>query len=121
MGRGESRTLFIFLRTAIFLRNMTKVHVENGSLGRISFYSATEIAKEHRGWPLGAFITDENNLPLTEEFEVKLMHYKVGDRRDEWTAPSLGIMFHIVLSGAQRLLFAPNGIEEAPIERVVRA
>ncbi|HEY4499258.1 MAG TPA: hypothetical protein VJH94_04335 [Candidatus Paceibacterota bacterium] len=100
---------------------MTKVHVENGSLGRISFYSATEIAKEHRGWPLGAFVTDENGLPLTKEFEVKLMHYKADDRRDEWVAPAPGVTFHIVLSGIQRQIFAPNGIDGAHIDRVVRA
>ncbi|MFA6519728.1 MAG: hypothetical protein WCT41_02810 [Candidatus Paceibacterota bacterium] len=100
---------------------MAKVHVERGSLGSFSFYNAIEVAKEHRGWALGTFVTDENNIPLTDAFEVKLVHYKVGDKRDVWTEPSSGVTLHIVLDGVQRHISAPNGIEGKHVDRVIRA
>jgi len=101
--------------------NMARVRVEEGSQGKISFYNATEVSKEHRGWSLGTFVTDESGVPLTDAFEIKLTHYKVGDRRDAWAEPSLGVTIHIVLSGAQRQIFAPNGVDGKLVERVVRA
>lgn len=100
---------------------MAHVHVIEGSLGRVSFYNATGVAGEHRGWPLGAFVTDEKGVPLTEEFEVKFMHYKKGDRRDAWVGPSPGVTWHLVLSGAQQHLFAPDGVDKPHIKQVIHA
>lgn len=100
---------------------MSKISVETGSLGRISFYNATDVAKEHRGWAFGTFVTDEAGAPLTNAFEVKWMQYKVGDKRDVWAEPTTGITFHIVLTGEHRQVFAPNGIGEKPVEHILRS
>lgn len=100
---------------------MSKVSVETGILGRISFYNATDVAKEHKGWVLGTFITDEAGASLTDAFEVKWVHYNVGEGRSEWATPAPGVSVQVVLSGVCRMMFAPNGVDGDILERTMRA
>ena|SRR3989338_8957541 len=100
---------------------MAKVQVEKGNLGRFSFYNAADVAEEHRGWVLGAFIADNAGSPLTDAFEVKWAHYGAGEGRSEWASPTSGVSVHIVLSGVYWMMFAPNGVDDDILERTMCA
>ncbi|OGC88930.1 hypothetical protein A2419_01035 [Candidatus Adlerbacteria bacterium RIFOXYC1_FULL_48_26] len=90
---------------------MAIVPTTQGKLGVVSAYSATAVAAEHRGWPLGQFVTDINGTPLTEAFEVKAGTLKVGEVRDEWSSGE-GDAFMLVLSGACETTFDLEGNDD---------
>ena len=96
-----------------------EVPVLRGTAGMAAFYDANKASKEHRGWAMGAFITDQDGEPLTLDFEVKLCENKAGEERSEWSRGVAGSALTIILSGTYEMIFAPDGEKGEVITKVL--
>jgi hypothetical protein len=90
---------------------MAIVPVTSGKHGKVAVYDFKEVARQSRNWVLGQFVTDENGVPLTEVFEVKIHEGKAGEARGDWSSDAQGCAFTLVLKGSLESTMAPNGIE----------
>jgi hypothetical protein len=88
---------------------MPTVHVQRGANGKVSFFDARAVGRENGQWCLSKFVTDQEGVPLTNEFEVKWSIHPKGDKRAEWSQGTVGSGLVIALKGKIRIYFRPDG------------
>jgi hypothetical protein len=66
-------------------------------------------ASPHRGWLVGHFIDDTDDLRKSKDVEVKWGIHQAGDERAEWSSGRHDRTLLILISGRWRLELAPVG------------
>ncbi len=88
------------------------MQILEGAEGRVARYNEHDVARMHKDWIFGSFVTLPDGKPLTQAFEVKRGVVKAGTFREQWSTDPAGECFEILLSGRARKYFKLNGKEE---------